>query len=192
MSILRVLSRRSTPTTAAQIARVSRQGTPAGIRRSVGRLASHGIVVADSVGDRITYALNYEHVLYPAVASLLQAHQELPRLLKRELGAWDPAPAFAALYGSVARGDGDSDSDVDLLLIRPSTPSAPRAAWVEQVHRLRRSVTAWTGNRLHVVDLTMYQFRRLVRQEAAIVDEWRQDLVTLVGAEPVELRNQAS
>jgi predicted nucleotidyltransferase len=145
-------------------------------------------VIADQIDDRVTYALNHKHVLYPVVESLLAARQELTNRMRRTLATWDPEPAFAALYGSAARRDGDEDSDVDLLLVHPSLSPSARSRWAKQVHELRQSVNAWSGNRLQVLDLSSFQFRRLVRREAGLVDEWRRDLVLLAGTEPDELQ----
>jgi len=190
MAILRVLDRRSTPATAAQIVRVSRRGTQAGIRRAVQRMALHGIVLTDRVDDRTTYLLNAEHVLYPAVRAMLSAKLTFRIKLRQALAEWEPSPVFAALYGSAARGDGDEDSDVDLWLIRPAMTPAARELWTVQDDELRLAVNRWSGNRLHVVQTSQAEFRRLVRLNAALVDEWRRDLLPLVGDTPPELSKE--
>ena len=77
MPILRALSTRSTPATAAQLERVAGAGTGAGIRRALERLADHGVCVREEAGGRSVYSLNYEHVLYPAVIELLKADRAL-------------------------------------------------------------------------------------------------------------------
>jgi DNA-binding transcriptional ArsR family regulator len=58
-------------------------GTEAGIRRALDRLARHGLLVAEQVGDRIVYSLNRDHVLHPAVAVLIQSGDELPPRLRK-------------------------------------------------------------------------------------------------------------
>lgn len=187
IGILRALSRRSVPMSAAQIVRASDHGTAAGVRRALQRLSNEGLVRTELLGDLAMYSLNYDHVLYRAVEVLLDTRLELARRLRAEIGGWDQAPAFAGLYGSAARFDGDGESDVDLLLIRPYLPTSARQRWITQVRRLRTSVYEWTGNNADVTDLTAAQFNRRAAGNPVLVDEWRDDLVTLAGDAPNRL-----
>lgn len=182
MPILRAVAHRTSPATAAQLHRAAATGTEAGIRRALDRLARHGLLVAEQVGDRIVYSLNRDHVLHPAVAALIRSGDELPRRLRKEISGWQVQPVAAALYGSAARRDGDADSDVDVLLIRPAG-SGPRQddVWSGQVHRLRDQVYRWTGNRCHVTDRPVSSLRKLSRSREAIVDGWRKDAIKLAG-----------
>jgi len=84
--------------------RAAAAGTEAGVRRALDRLALHGLVITEEIGDRVVYLLNRDHVLYPAATALLGAADELPRGLSREISAWQIPPVAAALYGSAARG----------------------------------------------------------------------------------------
>lgn len=183
MPILRALAGRSSPVTAAQLTRIAGVGTEAGIRRAAERLAAHGVCLSEDVGGRVVYTLNYDHVLYDAVAALLEADRELPRRLKSALAGWEPAPASAVLFGSAARRDGDLGSDVDLLLVRPSQLSqARKVEWVRQVHELRTAIQQWTGNRLQVLDWTSTVLRRHARAREPLVDAILGDGVTVSGA----------
>ena len=186
IGILRALSQRSTPMSARQIVRQAASGTPAGVRRALDRLVVQGTVTADPTFDPISYALNYEHVLYPAIESLLDARGELRRRLVAELRDWDPQPELAALYGSAARQDGDEDSDIDVLLVRPTRRGT--ASWVRQVHQLRTSIHSWTGNHAHVLDLNRLELRRLISSDANLVAEWRRDIDFLTELHPDILR----
>jgi len=148
MPLLRALSSRASPATAAQLRRAAAAGTEAGVRRALDRLAVQGLVTTEEIGGRVVFLLNRDHVLYPAVTALLRAEEELPRRLRGEIPAWLVPPVAAALYGSAARRDGDADSDIDILLVRPaSLGSRERELWNDQVHRLRDLVQRWTGNR---------------------------------------------
>lgn len=188
LPILRALAARSSPATAAQLHRVAGEGTEAGVRRALERLARYGILRREQVGDRAVYSLNDDHVLHPAVVALLRAGDELPRRLREEIASWEPAPAAAALYGSAARGDGDMDSDVDVLLVRPRLSTArQREQWDEQVHQLRDHVYRWTGNTCQVTDRSLPALRRLAVAKEPIMDAWRGEAVALAGPTISEL-----
>jgi predicted nucleotidyltransferase len=162
---------------------VTQKGTEAGVRRAIDRLARHGLLSSEQVGDRIVYSLNHDHVLHPAVVALLRAEDELPRRLRKEISSWQLPPASAVMYGSAARRDGDIDSDVDLLLIRPPDfGSRQRDLWASQVHRLRNLVQRWTGNRCQVTDRSVSSLKGLARSREPIIDEWRKDAIKLAGA----------
>lgn len=182
MPILHALSSRASPATSAQVRRAAAAGTEAGVRRALDRLAQHGLVIAEEVGDRIVYSLNREHVLSPAVTALLRAGDELVRRLRTAISDWQVPPAAAALYGSAARRDGDEGSDIDLLLVRPARlRPGERDLWVGQVHELRAQVERWTGNRCQVTDRSIESLRRLWRAHEPIFDDWRSEGVSLIG-----------
>lgn len=182
MPILRFLAKRSSPLTAAQIARLGAIGTEAGVRRAVDRLALHGVCSSDEVGGRTVYSLNYDHVLYDAVEAVLKANGELIRRLRKGLGQWNPEPLSAVLFGSAARRDGDARSDIDLLVVRPAlrTDTAKRA-WARQVHELRSDVDRWTGNRLQVLDWTRGVTMRHAAAEEALIQDLLADGVPIHG-----------
>lgn len=193
MPILRALSTRSTPATAAQLERVAGAGTGAGIRRALGRLADHGVCLREEAAGRSVYSLNYDHVLYPAVVELLKADRALLTRLRSALRTWDPVPCSAVLFGSAARRDGDSESDIDVLLVRPIPMSTTsKRDWVRQVHELRSEVHRQTGNRLQVVDWTPAELRRYAASREPLIDELLTDGVTVHGTALNELLARAS
>lgn len=59
--------------------------------------------------------------------------------LTRELEVWTVRPAYAAVFGSAARGTMTVDSDLDLLLVRPDAVGDD--LWATQVDRLIEEVT---------------------------------------------------
>ncbi len=192
MPILRALASRSSPATAAQLTRVGGAGTEAGVRRAIERLAEHGVCLAEEVGGRVVYTLNYDHVLYDVVAALLRTDGALVRRLRRELASWEPRPVSAVIFGSAARGDGDVASDIDVLLIRPTQlPDMRRREWARQVHELRSSVYHWTGNRLQVLDWTALMLRRHERSQQSLVHAVLDEGLTVAGAPLVNLLRAA-
>ncbi|MBA3744644.1 MAG: nucleotidyltransferase domain-containing protein [Sporichthya sp.] len=66
------------------------------------------------------------------------------RRLAEALAAWEIPPAYAAVFGSAARGTMSLDSDLDLLLIRPD--EADETRWDAQVDSLVQAVNGWLGN----------------------------------------------
>lgn len=193
MPILRALSTRSTPATAAQLERVAGAGTGAGIRRALERLSDHGVCTRGDAGGRSVYSLNYDHVLHPAVVELLKADRALPGRLRSALRTWDPVPRSAVLFGSAARRDGDPESDVDVLLVRPIPMSATaKRDWARQVHELRSEVHRRTGNRLQVLDWTLPELRRHAASREPLIDELLADGVTVHGTKLDELLARAS
>jgi DNA-binding transcriptional ArsR family regulator len=183
MPILRALDGRSTPASAAQVARSAHLGTAAGIGRALERLSKHGLCNREELGGRALYSLNYEHVLYRAIRIALDADGTLVKNLKRALSSWDPEPIAGVLFGSAARRDGDSESDVDLLLVRPAMSSGHRERlWAPQVHQLRIDVQRWTGNHLQTIDWSTNSLRRYASRGEPLVDDLMKDGVLLTGS----------
>jgi DNA-binding transcriptional ArsR family regulator len=181
--ILRALDGRSQPATAAQITRTTEMGTHAGIRRALERLSAHGLCRQEEVGGRTVYSLNYDHVLYQAVRTALDAHRTLVKRIRQDIRMWDPAPKSAMLFGSAARGDGDIESDIDLLLVRPPMTSAMKERiWAPGVHELRRSVRSWAGNPLQVFDWPVSTLQRRARNQRGLVREIERDGLRLTGS----------
>ena len=122
--------------------------------------------------------------------------------MRAEIGAWQPAPVYACVFGSSARGDGDVASDIDLVVVHPpmpddapsrrrddkgrSIPTAPKAApatpdkaarWHDQLDTLRSHVRLWSGNVLQVVDLSIGEWTR--QQNGLLAEEIHQDGVEM-------------
>ena len=188
MPILRALESRSQPASAAQVYRVADQGTAAGIRRALDRLAAHGICIREELGGRALYSLNHDHVLYRAVTAVLDAHDAFVRRLRKSLEEWATEPVAGVLFGSAARRDGAIESDIDLLLIRSQISSSSlERGWARQVHELRTDVFRWTGNHLQVVDWTESAFRRHVTRAEPLIDEILRDGIAVAGISLVGL-----
>lgn len=142
--VLAVLARADATFTTGQVHRLLPSVSQQGIRNSLQRLAEQGTVLADRVGNAYTYRLNREHLAAEHVVGLANLMSALLARLTRELDAWDPKPAYAAVFGSAARGTMTAGSDIDLLLVRPD--GADEDAWDAQTQALASRVTRWTGN----------------------------------------------
>lgn len=142
--VLTVLARADATFTTGQVHRLVPSASQQGIRNSLQRLTEQGIVLADRVGNAYAYRLNREHLAAGHVLGVANLMSTFLARLTAELGAWDPAPAYAAVFGSAARGTMTVGSDIDVLLIRPD--GADQDAWDDQSEVLATRATRWTGN----------------------------------------------
>jgi predicted nucleotidyltransferase len=99
--------------------------------------------------------LNRAHLAARHIEALADLRGEFLRRLADELGGWDVAPAFAALFGSAARGPMRLDSDIDLLIVRHDAVDADDPTWRDQLRQLGRNVTSWTGNDTRVLEFSV-------------------------------------
>jgi hypothetical protein len=151
--VLAVLARPETTFTTGQLHRVLGQYSEDGIRKVLLRLTGQGIVLANRVGNAYAYQLNREHLAAAPVIALARARTTLLERLKAQFADWQPAPVYAAVFGSAARGDMTADSDIDFLLIRPD--DVDEDAWEERVTALAAQVTRWTGNDARPLQFTV-------------------------------------
>lgn len=135
-----------------QLHRVVGHGSEQGIRKAADRLVAQGIVHMRQMGRAKAYRLNRRHLAAPHIEGLAMARQELVARLRRSVDAWEITPAWALLFGSVARGEGTRYSDLDLLVIRRSDVDADSSSWLEQLTDLEREAATWTGNEARIVE----------------------------------------
>ncbi len=178
--VLVVLAGSTVPRSGRELARrAGRSNT--GVQHVLNRLVGHGLVGRQEVGRTFLYELNREHLLAPAVAQMADARAALIRRLRKAIGAWEPAPVHASLFGSAARGDGDTGSDIDLLVVRPSDLDPEDAAWRGQLDELADSVRRWTGNSAGIAEVSEDDLPRLRRDRPPLVEEISEDAVDLAG-----------
>jgi predicted nucleotidyltransferase len=179
---LRALWSAGRPLTGEQVARVARAGSPRGIRYALARLVDQGIVSASTVGSATLYALNTEHLAYPAVDAAFRALDPWP-LLRSRVAALVSAQAEAAegvsvaVFGSVARGDSGPGSDLDLLLVVPADDAGAATLRTALSERVR----AWTGQQVGVYLTTPTRLAEARAADDPIVGSFARDAVTLSG-----------
>lgn len=150
--VLAVLAGAEVAFTPGQVARLVPDASVEGIRKVLQRLARQGLVLTQQVGRAYTYRLNRQHLAAPAVLGLAGQRATLLTRLERALEGWPIRPAYAALFGSAARGDMRDDSDIDLFVVRPD--GAQPDVWEPLTDQLAEAVTRWTGNDTRVLAMT--------------------------------------
>lgn len=184
--VLVVLAGSTQPRSGRELARrAGRSNT--GVQHVLDRLVEHGLVHREEVGRTFLYELNRDHLLAPTVEQMAGARAELIRRLREAIGAWEPAPVHASLFGSAARGDGDTSSDIDLLVVRPAGLDHEDATWREQLDELADSVRRWTGNNAGIAEVSEGELPRLRKDRPPVVEEVSEDAVDLAGEDTRKL-----
>ena len=153
--VLAVLAGADAAFTAPQIQSLMGMRSAEGVRKSVRRLASQGIVTAERVGQAWVYRLNRDHLAAPHVTALADLRRTLLERIADEVDHWSPAAELVLLFGSAATGTMRADSDIDLFVARPDAVDVDHPAWNRQVHLLQDHVTTWTGNDARVLELSL-------------------------------------
>ncbi|MBE1575694.1 putative nucleotidyltransferase [Amycolatopsis roodepoortensis] len=165
--------------TTGQLHRLLARHSEEGIRKVLRRLVKQGVVESDRVGNAFTYRLNRDHLAAEHIVALAQVRKTLLERIEDRLESWQVPPVYAAVFGSVARGEATEDSDVDLLLIRPEDADADR--WETQVDELAVEVTRWTGNDTRPLEFTEAELAGRAYDEAVLRDVAR-DGLTVAGS----------
>ncbi|WP_432533723.1 nucleotidyltransferase domain-containing protein [Kineococcus arenarius] len=180
--VLTVLAGLATPISGREVARLVGTASPAGVQRVLTRLAAEGVVHAERRTNTVYYSANREHLAWPAVEVLAGLRRELLRRIAERVEAWPVPVHTAAVFGSLARGEGNTDSDVDLLLVRADDLTGEQSqVWEEQVDALVTAVQAWTGNRAQPYDISVQELRAHVDAGEPIVQSWQREAITLAG-----------
>jgi len=150
--VLRVLAQVEAEFTPPEIHRMLGEFSVFGIRKTLVRLTSQGIVLRRSAGNASLYMLNRSHLAAAAIVELATMKEQLLSRLRSELDRWEVPCTHAALFGSAARGDMSSDSDIDLFIVRPRSVEMGDDLWMRQLFDLSRSVRGWTGNDANILE----------------------------------------
>lgn len=179
--VLQVLARADEGLSGREVHKLAGQGSVAGVRLVLQRLAATGLVHVDDAGNSLSYRLNRKHLAAPVVEFLADLRAALVNRIADELAAWRLPPVHASVYGALARADGDLESDVELLLIRPDDLDAGDPLWNEQASRLMQTVVDLTGNPAHVFELSRTELANHLATEAPILNDWLNPTLHLAG-----------
>lgn len=132
-----------------------------GVRRAAERLVRQGILAQQIVGRTRLYSLNREHLAADPIQALVGLRAELIRRLRERVNGWDAPAAAVVLFGSVARKKASDASDLDLLVVRGRAVPAEDTTWQDQLERLTRDATVWTGNDARILEFSEEDVLRL-------------------------------
>lgn len=186
--VLALLARADEGFSGRQLHRLLGRASEPGVRRAAERLVGQGIVLRHEVGRAKVYRLNRHHLAAAHVEGLAELRATLIARLRTSLKSWDEPPLTAILFGSAARGEATPQSDIDLLLVRRESIDEDSPIWREQLSKLERDATEWTGNDARVLE---YGAKELADQGvAAVVAEAVSGGIELFGDSRRRLREQ--
>ncbi len=168
-AVFQALSRSTEPMSLSQIHRLIDGLSMSGVRKTLVNLVDVGVVLA--AGSPPRYALNRDHLAFPAIKHLASMRVLLFERIRDLVAEWESGVELVGVFGSMARQTGDADSDLDLLVV--ATPSE------DELVGLVESVQLWTGNETNVVVLSVDEYERVLRSSDAIAAEWDRDLIVL-------------
>jgi hypothetical protein len=155
-----------------------------GARAALARLVEQGIVSQRRAGAALLYALNRQHLAAPLIVALVDLRAEFLRRLGEAMASWRLPAAYAAVFGSVARGHERPDSDLDLFVLRPAGVPGDDPDWVKQVQDVTRQIGAWTGNDARVLDIGLDEIGS-VHEPGGVLEDVLRDGIPLAGSEAV-------
>jgi Nucleotidyltransferase domain len=167
--------------TGRQVATLTGRSSHSGVLHVLNRLAEEGLVDRVELNRALLFALNRDHIAYPAVIALVGLRIAFEGHILQELNGWQIAPIHASLFGSFARGDGDERSDIDLFIVRPTAITDDDARWREQVDGLASKIERWTGNRAAIHEVSEAELPRLSVDEPPVIAQLRADAIVLKG-----------
>ncbi|MGH3975243.1 MAG: nucleotidyltransferase domain-containing protein [Pseudonocardiaceae bacterium] len=180
--ILAVLARGDVALTPGELQRRMERYSISGIRKALIRLTEQGTITTETRAHATTYQLNRRHLAADAIVALANQRQEFITRLSSALDNFSPAPGYAALFGSAARGEMHADSDIDLFLVRPDDiADGLRDSWDDAVAGLIQDSTAWTGNDTRVLEMERSEVRNALVHGDPVLDSILEDGIRLLG-----------
>jgi len=120
--------------------------SPSSLQRELKTLANSGILVRTQDGRRTYYRAQTASPIFNELRDLLAKTAGIIPVLNSELTQLDGKIKWAAIYGSIARGEEQAQSDIDLLVVGPvgMTELLPALRRVEQQFGREVNVTRYS------------------------------------------------
>jgi uncharacterized protein len=120
--------------------------SPSSLQRELETLANSGILVRTQDGRRTYYRAQTASPVFNELRDLLAKTAGIIPVLNSELTQLDGKIKWAAIYGSIARGEEQAQSDIDLLVVGPvgMTELLPALRRVEQQFGREVNVTRYS------------------------------------------------
>jgi predicted nucleotidyltransferase len=182
--VLMVLARAERAFSGRHIHQLVGNASEEGVRRVLKRLERQGVVTGESAGAARLFKLNRAHLAAPHIEALSSLRESLVERLRTALSAWAVPPAYAAMFGSFARGQGGTDSDLDLFVVRPGTIDMEDPRWRRQIDALTVDATAWTGNDARMLEYGEGELRIAMGRDDVLRDI-RREAIELAGSATV-------
>jgi len=181
--VLAVLNRSAGPLSIREVHRLASTGSYDGIRLALRRLSDGGLLRRDERGAGTFYALNREHLAFPALEGLLGLRRRLLSQAAAAIGEWPVPPRHASFFGSFARGDGDAGSDLDVLVVFDDEVYGQETLWADSVASLAESLQQWTGNRAAIMAMGFDEIRAMAagRRARPLWKALRAEAITIYG-----------
>lgn len=150
----------------AQLAEVS----PAQAARVLPRLAELGLVRRTFAPPAVLYEFVHDHVVADALHLVAGIGFVFLERLGKEVASLRPAPAAAAVFGSLPRGEARPDSDIDLLVVRPERVGPDDDEWQQGLDTIRVRGRRLSGNPVEILEVGRAECHRLLRGKRPL---WR-------------------
>jgi predicted nucleotidyltransferase len=161
---LRVLARSEAGFSGRQVHALARVGSTSSVHRALRDLVDVGILTATAQPPAIVYRANRRHVLWPAVATALDARSRFFQDIRAFCLQQFPheLELTVIVYGSVARRESTAESDVDVLVVYPDRINPEERA--EFDYRISGHVGEITGNECQVFSIERGEFERRITE----------------------------
>lgn len=150
----------------AQLAGVS----PAQAARVLPRLAELGLVRRTSAPPAVLYEFVHDHVAADALHLIAGISFVFLERLGNEIASLPTAPAAAAVFGSLPRGEAHVDSDIDLLVVRPEGIGTDNDEWEQGLNTIREHGRRLSGNPVEILEVGRVECHHLLRGKRPL---WR-------------------
>jgi DNA-binding transcriptional ArsR family regulator len=149
--------------------------SPSSLQRELEALAASGILERKREGRRTYYRAEIASPVFAELRDLFSKTAGLVPLLQAELDGFGQKIAWAAIYGSIARGQEQAQSDIDLLIVGP-------VSMQELLPALRR-VERQFGREVNVTRYSEDEFRAKRRSGNHFLNSvLKSNLITVVGS----------